>query len=365
MPDGDEADFAAMLGWHGSRSLRQDGRGPPVQVDRSSNRLRCATRVQPVADWPFPPHPEWEGAYVEGTTTSSDDSLNLESRPAGGLPGRTASWPLEVFALLVQRAVFECALIIAVLAALVSVLPAACGDVPVHEPDRAALVALYNATDGLDWSNNLNWLSDKSLGEWHGVTTDPSGRVTHLDLSRNGLAGQIPAEVGSLQELQLLYLAGNQLSGPVPPELGDLHNLTSLSLHGNELSGEVPPQALDGLVKLTWLALGANDLRGCVPSSLRDPLADIFPTVRGLPFCDEVPPARPCRVGMKLKPGEYCTIDTILPSDSSWHPAWPYQMVVEGEIACLGYLCSIERIDKIGFRATKNPDRSWTVHVIP
>ena len=41
--------------------------------------------------------------------------------------------------------------------------------------DRDALVALYNATDGANWKNSENWLSDAPIGEWHGVTTDTNG----------------------------------------------------------------------------------------------------------------------------------------------------------------------------------------------
>ena len=32
--------------------------------------------------------------------------------------------------------------------------------------DKAVLVAFYNATDGIYWKNNDNWLSDRPLGEW-------------------------------------------------------------------------------------------------------------------------------------------------------------------------------------------------------
>ena len=62
--------------------------------------------------------------------------------------------------------------------------------------DRAALVALYNATGGANWGRNGNWLSNAPMGEWHGVTTDSDGRVTHLDLRSNQLTGAIPAELG-------------------------------------------------------------------------------------------------------------------------------------------------------------------------
>ena len=48
--------------------------------------------------------------------------------------------------------------------------------------DRAALVALYETTDGPNWKNNANWLNDAPLREWFGVTTNLFGRVTELRL---------------------------------------------------------------------------------------------------------------------------------------------------------------------------------------
>ena len=55
--------------------------------------------------------------------------------------------------------------------------------ITVENPDRAALVALYHATDGPNWVNNENWLTDAPPGESYGVDTDASGRVVRLDLS--------------------------------------------------------------------------------------------------------------------------------------------------------------------------------------
>ena len=42
------------------------------------------------------------------------------------------------------------------------------------ENDRAALVALYNATDGPNWSHNTNWLSDLPISKWDGVPRFPT-----------------------------------------------------------------------------------------------------------------------------------------------------------------------------------------------
>ena len=127
-----------------------------------------------------------------------------------------------------------------------------------QSPDRAALTALYNATDGENWRNNTNWMSDKPLGEWHGVTTDAQGRVTELVLGLNNLTGPIPPELGNLTNLRSLSLAFNNLTGPIPPELGNLTNLTSLWISGNGLTGPIPPE-LGNLTNLTILNLSYNE----------------------------------------------------------------------------------------------------------
>ncbi|MYA15359.1 MAG: hypothetical protein F4Z28_00600, partial [Gammaproteobacteria bacterium] len=46
----------------------------------------------------------------------------------------------------------------------------------VENPDRSALVALYEATDGPNWIDNTNWLTDAPLEDWYGVRMDGSGR---------------------------------------------------------------------------------------------------------------------------------------------------------------------------------------------
>ncbi len=53
--------------------------------------------------------------------------------------------------------------------------------------DREILEAFYRATDGDNWENKTNWLSNEPLGDWFGVTTDAQERVTVLDLWSNSL----------------------------------------------------------------------------------------------------------------------------------------------------------------------------------
>ena len=147
----------------------------------------------------------------------------------------------------------------------ISGLPAAL--TPQPSMDRAALVALYNATNGDNWTDKENWLSDEPLGEWQGVTTDDDGRVTQIRLWENNLIGSIPADLGNLTSLNLLALHINQLNGSIPMELGNLSNLTELALWENQLSGEIPSE-LGGLANLQRLDLGENDLSGEIPAAL-------------------------------------------------------------------------------------------------
>ena len=138
---------------------------------------------------------------------------------------------------------------------------------PTVASDAAALAALYEAANGANWKNNDNWLSGRPIGEWHGVTTDRNDRVTELDLSENRLTGSIPAELGSLSNLTLLYLWGNNLSGEIPPELGNLTHLELLSLAENRLTGSIPAE-LGSLSNLTLLYLWGNNLSGEIPPEL-------------------------------------------------------------------------------------------------
>ena len=134
-------------------------------------------------------------------------------------------------------------------------------------PDRAALVAFYNATDGPNWLNNTNWLSERPIGEWYGVLTNDSSRVVALYLVENQLSGTIPPELAHLAELEHLYLSINQLRGEIPEVLGSLANLLSLELGGNQLSGEMPAW-LGSLANLQGLYLWGNQLSGEIPEAL-------------------------------------------------------------------------------------------------
>ncbi len=141
--------------------------------------------------------------------------------------------------------------------------------------DRVALVALYNATDGPNWSNETNWLSAEPIGEWHGVITDNDGRVAELSLGNNRLAGEIPVELGSLSNLQRLYLNDNSgLSGPLPGSFTGLTSLTYLDLSG---TGVCAPTDASFEAWLENIATRVGVVN-CREQTTGDPLIDRYDT---------------------------------------------------------------------------------------
>ena len=138
---------------------------------------------------------------------------------------------------------------------------------PLAAVDREALAALYDATGGVYWEKNDNWLTDEPGSNWHGVTADREGYVTLLDLRDNRLSGELPPELGNLSRLREWSLRDNQLNGEIPPELGNLFHLEVLSLERNRLSGPIPP-SLGNLAVLTNLRIWGNELHGEIPPAL-------------------------------------------------------------------------------------------------
>ena len=166
-------------------------------------------------------------------------------------------------------------------AVLCAILLAACSDEPEPtapepqpvtpvepvNPDREALVALYNATTGSVWQQDRNWNTVANIGTWYGVETNSAGRVTELVLDDNNLVGTLPAELGDLTQLERLVLNGNRVSGRIPPELGNLTNLTMLTLRGNSMEGPIPSE-LGTLTRLDTLDLFSTGVSGPIPPSL-------------------------------------------------------------------------------------------------
>ena len=135
--------------------------------------------------------------------------------------------------------------------------------------DSLALVAIYNASDGANWTKN-NWDLTKPLDEWKAVTlTD--GRVTALKLTTSGVIAQewtLPDEIGDLAELTDLRISSNKLTGEIPESLYGLGKLEKLYLQNDNLTGSLSAD-IAKLTNLTELYVDRNaNMTGSIPPEI-------------------------------------------------------------------------------------------------
>ena len=138
--------------------------------------------------------------------------------------------------------------------------------------ERESLWALYKATDGPNWNNSEEWLTEAPLEDWHGLSVDADGAVIGLKPAANALSGAIPAELAELTRLEFMDLFGNDLTGPIPAELGGLDRLWWVpDLGENGLTGPIPRSSGNCPTSNTWTCRAttrpARSRRGSEPTA--------------------------------------------------------------------------------------------------
>lgn len=153
------------------------------------------------------------------------------------------------------------------------------------QQDREALIALYKATNGDNWTNNTNWCTDKPLSEWYGIGVDRvTGRVNMLNLPQNNLTGYLPEEIGGLTEVISFDIRYNRLSGALPEGISSLMNgsYSHFLISDNEFSGQLPKSVLQHPNwKIHWasiLDLSSSGGKGFDLSNVEIPAPDFTVT---------------------------------------------------------------------------------------
>ncbi|KAG7368196.1 two component regulator [Nitzschia inconspicua] len=172
---------------------------------------------------------------------------------------------------------------------------------------RYALATIFFALSGADlvlsgwqtqsaWKDQTGWMTGAGYCSWYGVkcitgeNSSDNSHVISLNLTANGLEGQLPAEIQVLSRLNHLDLSQNEISGTIPKELGNMMWLRSLFVRENKLTGSVPSE-IGKITSLQYLDLSWNDLNGQIPSevgkcsSLRLFVTDMNPLITG-----QIPP---------------------------------------------------------------------------
>mmetsp|Transcript_11387 Transcript_11387/g.27144 ORF Transcript_11387/g.27144 Transcript_11387/m.27144 type:complete len:994 (+) Transcript_11387:336-3317(+) len=168
--------------------------------------------------------------------------------------------------------------------------------------DRYALACFFFATNGLeDWTNQLNFLTEKSVCEWNarvetnnsidddgtlsvslstqtqGVICDDTQQVSEIRIDGNNLRGFIPAELSALSHLTKLQLTRNTYTAgdnELPllanvAQVGKMTSLVQLNLSNNKLYGSIPDSFFD-LMDLQELNLSGNSFTDTVDRRIGD-----------------------------------------------------------------------------------------------
>lgn len=138
--------------------------------------------------------------------------------------------------------------------------------------DSLALISIYNAADGANWTEQHRWDLSTPIYEWKNVKTDPAtGRVTSISLTDNGLIGtewELPSAIGDLTELTVLKINNQKLQGAIPSVVYTLTSLEQLYFTGNNLTGEISSN-IGNLTKLKNLYVDKNaNLDGTIPATI-------------------------------------------------------------------------------------------------
>ncbi|CAB9503963.1 Leucine Rich Repeat [Seminavis robusta] len=146
---------------------------------------------------------------------------------------------------------------------------------PYRQLQRFALATLYYATNGHTWEINEMWLSyadHECLWQTKGVFLlddgmtkhcDPDGNFLDLYLTKNGLSGSLPPELGLLTKLEVLDVATNNIRGTIPSQIGLMTSLYELILDANELTAAVPSEIYQ-LTRLECFYVHTNPVTGTI-----------------------------------------------------------------------------------------------------
>jgi len=138
---------------------------------------------------------------------------------------------------------------------------------------RYVMTVFYLSTKGEAYLDREDWLNPQlhECGWSSGIycLPDITNRlvVVGLDLTRNGVSGIFPHEIGLLSGLATIRLPQNKITGTIPQELFALSNLETLDLRSNLITGQLPLN-LDIATELTSLILSDNDISGLLPTVL-------------------------------------------------------------------------------------------------
>ncbi|XP_062010114.1 probable LRR receptor-like serine/threonine-protein kinase At1g05700 [Rosa rugosa] len=128
------------------------------------------------------------------------------------------------------------------------------------DTDQEDVVAITNIKE--TYKIRKNWQGDPCSPQaysWEGINCSyhaVTPRLVSLNLSSNGLTGEIALSISNLAKIQTLDLSNNNLTGSIPELLSQLPDLNFINLEKNKLTGSVPVGLIEkrknGLLSLRY-----------------------------------------------------------------------------------------------------------------
>jgi hypothetical protein len=101
--------------------------------------------------------------------------------------------------------------------------------------DSLALLAIYDAMDGVNWTGTiLGWRRDTTtpVKDWTGIV-DLGNRISRINLPARGLKNEVPEEIRDLTKREVIDFSENEITGL--PDLTSMSRLASVNVSGNKL----------------------------------------------------------------------------------------------------------------------------------
>ncbi|GFS40806.1 hypothetical protein Acr_00g0070660 [Actinidia rufa] len=114
-----------------------------------------------------------------------------------------------------------------------------------------------------------------------------NSNLVFLDISNNGVSGNIPSWIGNFPRLRSLVLSNNSLEGPLPVGFCKMNEIRFVDLSQNNIGPTIPPCA--NLASLKYLHLHKNDFRETIPSVISTASSLITLDMRDNKLSGEIP----------------------------------------------------------------------------
>ncbi|MBP5218726.1 MAG: redoxin domain-containing protein, partial [Bacteroidales bacterium] len=131
---------------------------------------------------------------------------------------------------------------------------------------RNALMAIYNAMDGPNWTYSYSWGTDKPISSWTGVTFDEQTHELQLSFFKMGLKGEFPDCFDGLSACTYFLVNDEGVTGTLPPSFNKLKNLKELLIQHTSMTSL--SDVFEGIPLETVSIAYNNDMTGPLPESL-------------------------------------------------------------------------------------------------